>query len=460
MSAAIHYTGIATRDPAEFMARLNDLRYAKLRKQIAYCFENSTFYRDKLRAAGIAQPADVRSLDEFRALPALITKSEHRAIQEESLVRDGHPYGTHLCAPVDRVIHVAATSGTTGQPTFYTFTRRDLDITCAVFARMWRAIGLRPGDTVLQANGLSMWLAGITSILTLQAYGARPIPVGAEAGVSRILRYMRMTRPVAMMCTPSLATHLIERAPEEIGVPVGALGVKKVIVGGEPGGGLRPFRQRIREAYGATVHDIAGAAWHNGLISDEADEYSGMHVMGEDYCFRYDLRDPETHRALPLVDGAVGEAIHTGLDYEAGPALRYASGDIVRLHVGESPTTGIFGTRLEIIGRADDLLIVKGVKLYPASLKEIVQGFCPAVSGELRIELDAPPPRVTPPLRLTVEAGPATASDEFGALAGRIADRAHELLAVRPLIEVVPHGTLARSSLKTQLINVRAAGSA
>lgn len=450
-----HYTGIATEEPDAFMAALNDLRFAKLRRQIAYCHANSEYYRAKLAEAGVNDPADVRSLDDFRSLPALITKAEHRAIQEESLERFGHPYGMHLCAPVERVVHIAGTSGTTGHPTFYTWTKKDLEINHKVFGRMWALIGIRPGDSVFQANGLSLWLAGITVIMALEDYGARPIPVGAEAGVARILRYIKLTRPVALMCTPSLAGHLIERAPEEIGCDVGTLGIKKIIIGGEPGGGIPAVRERLMNAYGATVHDIAGGAWHNGLISGLSRDYHGMHMMGEDYCFRYDLRDPETKKPLPLVDGAVGEAIHTGLEYEAGPALRYATGDIVRIHVGRCPGDGIFGTRMQIIGRVDDLLIVKGVKVYPASIKEVLEDFQPDVSGEMRIELDRAPPRVEPPLRLTVEAAADLREADRPALATRIAERMHQLLAVRPQISIVAFGALPRSSLKTKLIHVR-----
>ena len=450
-----HYTGITTEDPVEFMAALNDMRFGKLRRQIAYCHANSDYYRRKLAEAGVNDPADVRSMDEFRSLPALITKNEHRAIQDESLERFGHPFGTHLCAPIDKVVHVAGTSGTTGHPTFYTWTKKDLALNHMIFGRVWSLLGIKPGDSVFQANGLSLWLAGITVIMSLEDYGARPIPIGAEAGVSRILRYIKLTRPVALMCTPSLASHMIERAPEEIGCDVGALGIKKVIVGGEPGGGIPAVRDRLMDAYGATVHDIAGGAWHNALISGPSRDYHGMHVLGEDYCFRYDLRDPETKKPLPLVDGAVGEAIHTGLEYEAGPALRYATGDIVRLHVGRSPDGGIFGTRMQIIGRADDILMIKGVKVYPASIKEVLETFRPDVSGEMRIELDAPPPKVEPPLRLTVEAGPDLREPDRAALATRIAERMSQLLAVRPRIAIMAYGSLPRSSLKTKLIHVR-----
>lgn len=450
-----HYTGIISRDPEQFMAELSELRMRKLRSQIAYCFEHSDFYRRKLRAAGVDSPQAVDSIDAFRQLPALITKSEHRAIQEESLQRNGHPYGLHLCADPRDVIHLAGTSGTTGQPTFYTFTRKDLDITLQVFGRMWKSIGLKRGDRVFHANGLSLWLGGVTAVMSFEAAGVAPVPVGAEAGVSRILRYMKLTQPNALMCTPSLAQHLSERAMGEIGIPVSALGIRKLLVGGEPGGGLHSTRQVLADAWQADIHDLTGGAWHNGTISDGRVEYHGMYSFGDDYCFRYDLRDPVTGKPLPLVDGAVGEAIHTALQYEAGPALRYATGDILKLHVGECPTNGRFGVRIEIIGRADDLLIVKGVKVYPSSLKGVIDSFQPEVSGHLQINLDKPPPTVSPPLRITIEAGEGMDMLAYESLGRRLAERMHQLLSVRPEITVVPYASLPRSDKKTQLIHIR-----
>jgi len=451
---APHYTGIRTRDPEEFLQQLGELRFAKLSRQIAYCFEHSDFYRGKLRAAGVSAPSDIRSLDDFRRLPALITKDEHRAIQLESLEREGHSFGTHLCAPRDRIIHVAATSGTTGNPTFYTFTRKDLDIALKVFGRLWQYAGLRPGDAILHANGLSMWLGGLTAILSFQAYGLTPIPVGAEAGVARILHYLRLTRPRAMICTPSLARHLIERAPGEIGTEVGALGLRKLLVGGEPGGGLPTTRQALADAYGAEVYDLTGGAWHNGTISPSGAQYHGMHSFGDDYCFRYDLVDPATRQPIELTDGAVGEAIHTALEYEAGPALRYATGDILRIRVGECPQDGHFGVRIELLGRADDLLIVKGIKVYPAAIKEIIDGMFPRCSGHFRIDLDTPPPMVEPPLRLTVELGEHATPDLADALATELAARMHAQLSIRPNITFVPFASLPRSSGKTKVIHV------
>ncbi len=450
----MHSFGIDTRDPGEYIAALGALRFEKLKRQIAYVWGNEDYYRQRFLDAGVTSPDDIRSLDDFRRLPAFLDKTRHRQSQEDSLERYGHPFGLHLTAPLEKVIHVAATSGTTGQPTFYAFTKKDQDITNLVLGRLFAAAGIRPGDTTFHAFGLSLWLAGITWAQALEAYGARPITVGAEGGIPKILRYIEYTRPKALFATPSLVTQLIERAPAEIGKPVESLGIETIVCTGEPGVSIKAFRERVSQAFGAQVHDATGGAWHNGTISCGGADYHGMHHLGEDYVFRYDLIDPETKQPIEIRDGAVGEAIHTALDYEAAPAFRNATGDILRLHIGECPHCGHFGTRMEIIGRADDMLNVKGAKVYPAAVQEIVAAFQPEVSGQIRIRLDGPPPRVEPPLKVVVEAGESLAPYRWDEVARRIEQRSREILAIRPAITIVPFGSLPRTGGKTKLIEV------
>ncbi len=453
----MHSFGIDTRDPGDYIAALNDLRFAKLRRQIAYVFGNDDYYRLRFREAGVTAPEDIRSLEDFRRLPAFLDKTRHRQSQEQSLERYGHPFGLHLTAPLEQVVHVAATSGTTGQPTFYAFTRKDLDITHRMLGRLFQAAGIAPGDTTFHAFGLSLWLAGVTYVQALEAYGARPIAVGAEGGIPKILRYIEYTRPRALFATPSLLHQLIERAPGEIGKPVAALGLEILVCTGEPGVSMAPFREKITAAFGARIYDVTGGAWHNATISCGGAAYHGMHYLAEDHCFRYDLVDPETKAPIEIRDGAVGEAIHTALDYEAAPAFRNATGDILKIHVGECPHCGHFGTRMEIVGRADDMLNVKGAKVYPAAIQEVVAGFQPAVSGQIRIRLSGPPPRVEPPLRVVVEAGEATPQSQWDDVARRIEQRTREILAIRPAVTVVPFGSLPRSDQKTKLIEIATA---
>jgi len=453
-TSPLRYLDIDTRDPAEYLAALDALRWRKLQKQIRYVWTNEDYYRQRFLEAGVTSPDDVRSLDDFRRLPAFIDKARHRESQDESLKRYGHPLGLHLTTAPENAVHLAATSGTTGTPTFYVFSRKDLAITYEVLGRMFAVMGIRPGDTTFHAFGLSLWLAGITYAQALEAYGARPVCVGAEGGVPKILRYIELTKPRFLFATPSMVNQLIERAGDEIGKPVGALGIHAIFCCGEPGASQPAFRARVREHFGAQVFDATGGAWHNGTITCDAPDAHGMHYMAEDYCFRYDLVDPETRQPLEIRDGAVGEAIHTGLEYEAAPAFRNATGDILRLSVGECPGCGHFGVRMEIVGRADDMLAIKGVKVYPAAIQKVVHQFQPELSGELRIRLDAPPPRVTPPLQLAVEAAADTPQAQWPALATALAQRIRELLTFRPAVTVLPFGSLPRSGAKTKLIEV------
>jgi phenylacetate-CoA ligase len=457
MSNLLNYLDLQTRDPAEYLAALDSLRWQKLHRQIRYVWGNADYFRQRFIEAGVNSPDDIRTLDDFRRLPSFLDKNRHRDSQDASLERYGHPLGLHLTTAPENAIHLAATSGTTGTPTFYVFSRKDLDITYKVLGRMFNVAGIRPGDTTFHAFGLSLWLAGITYVQALEAYGARPVAVGAEGGVPKILRYIEITRPRVLFATPSMVNQLIERAPKEIGKPVGALGIEIIYCSGEPGASQPIFRQRVREHFGAQVFDATGGAWHNATITCASEHSHGMHYLAEDYCFRYDLVDPVSKTPLEIRDGAVGEAIHTALEYEAAPAFRNATGDILKLHVGECPGCGHFGVRMEIVGRSDDMLAIKGVKVYPAAIQSVVRQFLPALSGELRIRLDAPPPRVEPPLRLVVEAGEGSAEAAWPELARALEQRIRELLTFRPVVSVVAFGSLPRSGAKTRLIEVAAA---
>src|SRR5690606_31927581 len=187
-----------------------------------------------------------------------------RKAQEESLRTEGHPFGTFLCVRPDEVVAVSSTSGTTGEPTFYPFTRRDVEITDTLWIRALRFIGVRPGDVVLQGFGLSMYLAGIPLVRALERMGATPVPVGAEAGTEKLLRMARLVKPRVLACTPSYASYLLEKVPEVLGVQARDLGVEIIMCAGEPGAGLPEVREKLEEGWGASVHDVLGGA--HGII--------------------------------------------------------------------------------------------------------------------------------------------------------------------------------------------------
>jgi phenylacetate-CoA ligase len=430
--------------------QLSALRDERARETVARCWDGSAFYRARLEAAG-AEPGDITSVADLERLPVLLGKDDERELQERSRQELGHPFGEHLCAPLDDVVAVASTSGTTGTPTFYAFTRRDVATTDELWGRAFRFAGVRPGDTVLHGFGLSMFLAGVPVVRALERMGARPVPVGAEAGSERILRMAELVQPRALACTPSYAQYLAEQAPKLLGRPASELGIEIILCAGEPGAGLPEVRAGLREAFGARVYDLLGGAHGVMCCSCDAEPYAGMHVLGDDCAITTQLVDQETQVPIPLSEGAIGERVKTSLHWEAQPQLRASVGDVYQVHT-DPCSCGIPGLRVRVLGRTDDLLIVKGVKIYPAAVKNVVQELRPLTTGIFRIVLDAPPPRVEPPLRISVERG--EGADEAGdsVLAARLEKVLHQRMTVRPEITVVAAGTFERTALKEKLI--------
>jgi phenylacetate-CoA ligase len=426
------------------------LRDERARQTVQRVWDGSAFYRGKLEAAG-AEPGDIQSVDDLNSLPILLAKDDERELQEASRAELGHPFGEHLTVPIDSVVGVASTSGTTGNPTFYAFTENDVQTTNELWARAFRFAGINPGDTVLHGFGLSMFLAGVPVVRALERMGARPVPIGAEAGSERLLRMADLTRPRVLACTPSYAQYLAEQAPKILGRPADELGIEIIFCAGEPGAGLPEVRSFLQKSFGAKLYDMLGGAHGVMCCSCDAEPYQGMHVLGEDCCITTQLVDQETKQAIALTEGATGERVKTSLRWDAQPQLRASVGDVYMVHT-DPCSCGAPGPRIRVLGRTDDLLIVKGVKIYPAAVKNVVHELMPLSSGHFRIVLDGPPPRVEPPLKITVERGEGV--DEAGGekLAAELEKRLHQRLTVRPEITVVPMNTLERTALKEKLI--------
>jgi phenylacetate-CoA ligase len=270
--------------------------------------------------------------------------------------------------------------------------------------------------------------------------------VGAEAGTERILRFAKLFKADTLACTPSLAEHLIEKAPEVIGDRVGSLGIKRLFCAGEPGAGVPEVRKKLETAYGAKLYDHGGF-WG---ISCDYPEYQGMHHVSDDLIY-FELIDVETGEPLPFEDGVRGIAVHTTLDGEGILWFRESMGDVFQLFTNPCPC-GQTGFRCKMVGRIDDMLKIKGVIVYPAAIDGVITGFVPRVTGEFRIVLDEPPPRVIPPLKLKVEYGESVKKEELKSLAKEIEEKMHTKLKFRPHIQWLPPQTLERSSHKTRFI--------
>jgi len=439
----------------EAMSRdeLKALQLKRLKAQVKYNYENSIFYKRKFDSVGCL-PEDIQSFEDFEKLP-LMTKNEHREAQEESIERFGHPYGMITCAPIEKIVRINSTSGTTGTPTLYTLTRHDVEVVNEMHARKYWRCGIRPGHIFLQALSFSMFTGGLPLSEGIMHLGAAVVPVGVEGGTRRVLDFIKLTAPDAMVATPSFGEYLIEKTPKLIGKDARSLGIKWFFCAGEPGGGNPEVRKHLSEGFGAKVFDHTGGghAFHGMECEEPPEQYSGMHFISEDHCL-LELVDPKTKISIPIEEGVVGEMVFTFLDWEGGPLMRYALGDILEIHTNPCHC-GMPGIRFKIIGRADDMLIVKGVNVYPNAIKNAVQHFYPRVTGAMRILLDGPGPLVSPPLKIRLEYGENMSRDGLNKLETEMSAYFRDNLRVSPEFIWLEPGTLPREMKKTKLVEVK-----
>jgi len=315
--------------------------------------------------------------------------------------------------------------------------------------------GIRPGHVILQAMSLSMFVGGLPLSQMIMHMGACVVPIGVEGGTRRVLDFIRLTSPVAIFATPSFGQYLIEQSPQLIGKEARELGIKWFFTAAEPGGGNPEVRKLLSEGFGGAKifdHTGGGHTFHAASCEEPPETYGGMHLMSGDHCL-VELIDPKTKKNIEIEDGAMGELVMTSLDWEGGPFMRYVYGDIVQVFPEPCPC-GRTGMRLKIIGRADDMLIVKGVNVYPEAIKKEILRFRPEVTGFFRILLDKPGPRVTPPLTLKVEYGSTLEGKALSSLEERMIKEFKGNLRISPRFIWVPPDSIPRETKKTKYIEL------
>lgn len=430
---------------------LQALQLERLRQQVRYNWDRSPVHRAKLEEAG-AHPEDIRTFADFARIP-LMTKEEHRRRQVESLEQHGSPIALMGCAPAEEIVRINATSGTTGVPTLYTLTAHDVAVVNEMHARKYWRSGIRPGHTMIQALSLSMFTGGLPLSQGIMHMGACVVPVGIEGGTKRVIDMVALTRPQAIVATPSFGQYLIEEAPKHTGRPAQELGLRWFFCAGEGGGGEADIRHALAAGFGAKVFDHTGGghAFH-GISCDHADEVDGaMHFVSEDHCL-LELVDPKLRTPIALDEGAMGEMVFTFLDWRGGPFMRYALGDLLQVWTKPCPC-GKPGIRFKILGRTDDMLIVKGMNVYPQAIAGVIARFRPRLTGAFRIRLDRPGPLVPPPLRLRVEhAGLEPAA--LAELEAQLLQEFRESLRIGPVFEWLLPGEIPRETGKTRLVEV------
>ncbi|MGH7354002.1 MAG: phenylacetate--CoA ligase family protein [Candidatus Rokuibacteriota bacterium] len=389
------------------------------------------FWTAKWNAAGVSRAADLRGWDDFARLP-LLTKRELVEDQERH-----PPFGANLTFPADHYVRVHQTSGTSGAPIRWLDTQESWEWWQRCWGFVLAGAGVGPGDRVFVPFSFGLFIGFWAGFEGARALGALAIPGGGLDSPSR-LHQMEALGATALVCTPSYALHLLEVGRER-GLDLRKLPVRVTVHAGEPGAGIPAVRARIEEGWGARAYDHAGMT-EMGAYGYECEAQAGLHVNETE--FIAEVLDPATGAPAPE-----GELVLTNLGRVGSPVIRYRTGDRVRL--ADRPCAcGRTFARLEggILGRLDDMLIVRGVNVFPAAVEGVVRRF-PVDGFQIEVfgrgELDE--------VRVLVELDHGVAS-AGGVGVEAIQEALRTALGIRLEVAVAPPRTLPRHELKARRV--------
>ena len=405
--------------------RLAALQVERLTTQVRRMWERVPYYAEKMRRAGVT-PDDIRTLDDVRRLP----------FTEKEDLRGHYPFGT-FAAPMSEIVRIHASTGTTGKPTVVGYTRRDMETWTEVVARFLVAGGLTNEDIVQIAFGYGLFTGGFGLHYGVERVGAAVIPA-SSGNTERQIMLMRDLGTTALVCTPTYAVHLGE-ALRSLGVPREALALRLGFFGGEFW--TEAIRDTIEELLGITATDNYGLSEIIGPgVSGECLEQHGMHVAEDHFLFEIVSRDT----LEPVRDGETGEAVISTLTKEGIPVLRYRTRDITRVIPEPCPCGRTMRRMEKVTGRTDDMLIVRGVNIFPSQVEEVLlryQGTAP------HYLLVATREGALDHLEVRVEMSEALFSDEMkkmGAIRDELRRRIDAALGVRVKLSLVEPGSLDR----------------
>ncbi|GGS61054.1 phenylacetate--CoA ligase [Streptomyces parvus] len=425
-------------DAAERLGRgeLEALQLERLRSTLRHAHDNVPFYRDAFDRAGL-KPEDCRTLADLARFP-FTAKTD---------LRDNYPFGM-FAVPEHEVRRIHASSGTTGRPTVVGYTERDLDTWADVVARSIRAAGGRPGHKVHVAYGYGLFTGGLGAHYGAERLGCTVIP--ASGGMTaRQVQLIQDFRPEIIMITPSYMLTLLDEF-ERQGVDPRSTSLKVGIFGAEPW--TEGMRAEIEERFAIDAVDIYGLSevMGPGVAQECVETKDGLHIW-EDH-FYPEVVDPFTGEVLP--DGEEGELVFTSLTKEAMPVIRYRTRDLTRLLPGTART---FRRMEKVTGRSDDMVILRGVNLFPTQIEEIVlrtPGVAPHF--QLRLTRDGRLDALT----VLAEARADATTDEREKAARAIAAAVKDGVGVSVNVEVVDPETLERSVGKIRrIVDLREKGS-
>ena len=408
-------------------ADLKQLQLERLKKTIHQCM-NSEFYRKRFSENNL-KPEDIQSLDDLRKIP-FTTKQD---------LRDNYPFGL-ACVPMEDVVRLHSSSGTTGTPTVILHTQHDLDEWANAVARCLYMVGLRPGDIFQNSSGYGMFTGGLGFQYGAERLGMLTVPAAA-GNTKRQIKFITDFGTTALHAIPSYTGRLYE-VMCDMGIdPRKDTKLKTLIIGAEPHSDEQ--RKRIEEMLGVKAYNSFGMSEMCGPgVAFECKEQNGLHIW-EDY-YIVEIVDPQTLEPVP--EGEVGELVLTTLNREAMPLLRYRTRDLTRILPGECPC-GRHHIRLDRMkGRSDDMMILKGVNIFPIQIEEVLMRFKELGSNYLitLTNLEAND-------EMTVEVELNEFNDDYGfmqKLTKNITRQLKDEILITPRVKLVPKGTLPQQEGK------------
>ena len=403
---------------------LRELQLARLKSTLEHTYKNVAFFRDKCKEAGV-EPGDLKSLEDLAKFPFTVKDD----------LRQNYPFGM-FAVPQDQVIRVHASSGTTGKPTVVGYTRNDIDMWADVMARSIRAAGGKPGDKIQVSYGYGLFTGGLGAHYGAERLGAMVIPMGGGQTPKQV-QLIRDFEADIIMATPSYMLNIADEFERE-GLDPASSSLRIAICGAEPWG--ESMRDEIETRFGIDAIDIYGLSEVIGPgVACESIETKDGPTIWEDH-FYPEVIDPETGKTMP--DGEEGELVFTSLTKEAMPIIRYRTRDLTRLMPGTAYTMRRMG---KITGRSDDMLIIRGVNVFPTQIEEQVlkqDGLAPHY--QIRVSRSGKLDQLT----VKVERNPDIDKTKVENIAKALKKDIKDFIGVTTTIEVCEPGQVPRSEGK------------
>jgi len=418
----------ATRD------ELNKHQLKLLKTQVKYCYENSTFYRNKFKSAGIT-PDNIKTLEDAQKIP-FTSKND---------LRDNYPFGM-VTVHLDDIVEIHASSGTTGNPIVGAYTTNDMDVWAELMARSLYTTSVRRDDIMHNAYGYGLFTGGLGFHYGAQKIGTTILPISGGM-TQRQIKLMKDLGSTVLCCTPSYAIYLAEAMVQGGINPGKDLKLKMGLFGAEPWS--ERMRERIEKELEIEAFDIYGLTELCGPgVSVECNEHNGLHIW-EDH-FLIETIDPKTGDVLPA--GEEGELVFTTLTKTGLPLLRFRTRDISVIETERCECGRSHSRMMRIRGRSDDMMIIRGVNVFPSQIEYAIMGL-PELAAQYQIILERPDALdvFTIKAELT-EKSVKSNQQKLEALKGKIKQKVNNITGLSPIIELVKPGELPRTVGKAKRV--------